>query len=146
MAASFVGGAFLEAKLGEVFGVLHDTVKNVGSKFLTFKSFFKNFESNLDLLAPVIEEVKEKLDCPEQETWSLIKKMKDVKQLIDMCSDIGDMNKFYRIYTNKLMNLDEAIVRFCKVHMNAQNRGYFADFGLVETYSGGNEVAHPEDR
>ena len=81
MAGSFVGGAFLEAKLGEVFGVLHDTVKNVGSKVLTFKCFFKNFESNLDLLAPVVEEVKEKLDCPEQETRSLIKKMKDVKQL-----------------------------------------------------------------
>ena len=44
----------------------------------------KNFESNLDLLAPVVEELKEKLDCPEQETRSLIKKMKDVKQLIDV--------------------------------------------------------------
>ncbi|KAF3953087.1 hypothetical protein CMV_021438 [Castanea mollissima] len=49
--------------------------------------------------------------------------MKDVKQLIDICSDIGDLNNFYLIYTNKLKELDEAIVRFCKVHMNAQNRG-----------------------
>ena len=123
MAAPFVGGAFMEAKLGKVFGVLHDTVKNVGSKVLVFKSFFKNFEFNLDLLAPVVEEIKEKLDCPEQETQSLIEKMKDAKQLIDICSDIGDLNNFYLIYTDKLKELDEAIVRFCKVHMNAQNRG-----------------------
>ncbi|KAL4594437.1 hypothetical protein ACB092_12G020800 [Castanea dentata] len=40
--------------------------------------------------------------------------MKDVKQLIDICSDIGDLNNFYLIYTNKLRELDEAIVRFCK--------------------------------
>ena len=49
--------------------------------------------------------------------------MKDVKRLIDMCSDIRDMNNFYPIYIKKLTNLDEAIVRFCKVHMNVQNRG-----------------------
>ena len=56
MAAPFVGGAFMEAKLGEVFRVLHYTVKNVGSKVLAFESFFKNCEFNLDLLAPVVEE------------------------------------------------------------------------------------------
>nr|POE99877.1 putative disease resistance protein [Quercus suber] len=37
--APFVGGAFPEATFGEVFEVLHDTVKNVGSKVLAFKSF-----------------------------------------------------------------------------------------------------------
>ena len=123
MAAPFVGGAFPEATFGEVFKVLHDTVKNVGSKVLTFKSFFKNFEFNLDLLAPVVEEINEKLDCPEHETQSLIKKMKAAKQLIHICSEIRELNKVYPIVAKKLIESDEAIVRFCKVHMQAQNRG-----------------------
>ncbi|XP_023902129.1 probable disease resistance protein At5g66900 isoform X2 [Quercus suber] len=117
------GGAFPEATFGEVFKVLHDTVKNVGSKVLMFKSFFKNFEFNLYLLAPVVEEINEKLDCPEQETQSLIKKMKTAKQLIHICSETQESSKFYRIFATKLIELDEAIVRFCKVQMQAQNRG-----------------------
>ena len=115
--AVFVGGAVLGAAFGEVFAVLHDTVKNVGSNGLMF-------ESNLDLLAPVVEEISRlnrELDLPEEETKSLIEDMKKAEELIRTCSAISGWNdKFQAHHSKQLTELDKAIVKFCQVHMPAQ--------------------------
>ena len=69
--ASLVGGAALGAVLGEVFNVLHDTVKCVGSDALMFKPILKSLQFNLNLLATVVEEIRQlnkKLDHTEEET------------------------------------------------------------------------------
>ena len=126
MAAAIVGRAALGAVFGKALAELYDTVKNVGSKVLMFKSILKSFKSNLDLLAPVVEEIRrlnQELDRPEEETKSLIKDMKNAEQLIRICSEIQDWNyPFQAFYVTKLTDLDKAIVRFCKVHMQAQNK------------------------
>ena len=122
--AVFVGGAVLGAAFGEVFAVLHDTVKNVGSKVLMFKSVLKSLESNLDLLAPVVEEISRlnrELGHPEEETKSLIEDMKKAEELIRTCSAISGWNdKFQAHHSKQLTELDKAIVKFCQVHMPAQ--------------------------
>ena len=49
--------------------------------------------------------------------------MKNAEQLIRICSEIQDWNyPFQAFYVTKLTDLDKAIVRFCKVHMQAQNK------------------------
>uniref|UniRef100_A0A2N9F7D7 Protein kinase domain-containing protein n=1 Tax=Fagus sylvatica TaxID=28930 RepID=A0A2N9F7D7_FAGSY len=122
--AVFVGGAVLGAAFGEVFAVLHDTVKNVGSKVLMFKSVLKSLESNLDLLAPVVEEISglnRELGRPEEETKSLIEDMKKAEELIRTCSAISGWSvKFQAHHSKQLTELDKAIVKFCRVHMPAQ--------------------------
>jgi ABC-type uncharacterized transport system fused permease/ATPase subunit len=126
MAAVFVRGAALGAAFGEVFAVLHDTVKNVGSKIPMFKSILKSLESNLDLLAPVVEDIRllnKILDRQEEETKSLIEDMKMAEELLRMCSGIQGWNCLFQAYSaRKLTELDEAIVKFCQVHIQAQNR------------------------
>ncbi len=118
--------AALGAAFGEVFAVLHDTVKNVGSKILMFKSILKSLESNLDLLAPVVEDIRllnKILDRQEEETKSLIEDMKTAEELLRMCSGIQGWNCLFQAYSaRKLTELDEAIVKFCQVHIQAQNR------------------------
>ncbi|KAL4629016.1 hypothetical protein ACB092_05G278600 [Castanea dentata] len=102
---------------GKTFAALYDTVKDVGSKVIMFKSILISFKSNLDLLAPVVEEIRRlnlELNRPEEETKSLIKDMEDAENLIRTCSEIQDWNFPFQAFY--------AIVRFCKVHMQAQNR------------------------
>ena len=53
--ASLVGGVALEAVFGEVFNVLYDTVKSVGSNALMFKPILKSLQFNLNLLAPLLK-------------------------------------------------------------------------------------------
>uniref|UniRef100_A0A7N2RA40 RPW8 domain-containing protein n=1 Tax=Quercus lobata TaxID=97700 RepID=A0A7N2RA40_QUELO len=83
--ASLVGGAALGAVFGEVFNVLHDTVKCVGSDALMFKPIRKSLQFNLNLLAPVVEEIRQlnkKLDHTEKETKSLKEDMRKVGNLV----------------------------------------------------------------
>lgn len=126
LAAAIVGRAALGAVFGKAFAELYETVKDVGSKVVMFKSILISFKSNLDLLAPVVEEIRrlnQELNRPEEETKSLIKDMSDAEHLIRTCSEIQDWNYLFQaFYVKKLTDLDKAIVRFCKVHMQAQNR------------------------
>ena len=62
-----VGGAALGAMFGEVF---NDTVKSVGSYAFMFKPILKSLQFNLNLLAPVVKEIRQlnkKLDHPKGE-------------------------------------------------------------------------------
>lgn len=124
--AEIVVRAALGAVFGKAFAELYETVKDVGSKVVMFKSILTSFKSNLYLLEPVVEEIRrlnQELNRPEEETKSLIKDMEDAKNLIRTCSEIQDWNfPFQAFYVKKLTDLDKAIVRFCKVHMQAQNR------------------------
>ena len=77
-----VGGAALGAVFGEVF---NDTVKSVGSYALMFKPILKSLQFNLNLLAPVVKEIRQlnqKLDHPKGETISLIKDMRKAQELV----------------------------------------------------------------
>ena len=51
-------GAALGAVFGEVFAVLHDAVKEVGSKALMFRPILKSLESQLGILAPLVEDIR----------------------------------------------------------------------------------------
>ena len=87
---------------------------------------FRSLESNLDLLAPVVEEISRlnrELDRPEEETKSLIKDMKKAEELIRTCSAISGWNvKFQALHSKQLTELDKAIEKFCQVHMPAQTK------------------------
>ena len=134
--AEFVGGAALGAAFGVAFAVLHDTVKNVGSKVLMFQSVLKSLKSNLDLLAPVVGEISRlniELGLPEEETKSLIEDMNKAVRLINTCSAIPWWNRISKAHHSKqLTELDKAIVKFCQVHM-PDFEEYVADF----SYFGG---------
>ena len=118
--ASLVGGAALGAVFGEVFNVLHDTVKSVGSDALMFKPILKSVKFNLDLLDPVVKEItrlNEILGHREEETKSLIEDMRKAEELIGML-DYPSQASFGR----ELAELDESIVTFFQLHISAQNR------------------------
>ncbi|XP_030965341.1 uncharacterized protein LOC115986451 [Quercus lobata] len=121
MAAAYVGGAALEATFLEVFAVLHDTVKNVGSKAHMFKPILKHLESTLDRLLPMIKDIKllsQQLDCPEEETLGLIEEMKKGEKLVRKCSKILWWNYCFKVhYAIKLCKLDEDIARFGQVDL-----------------------------
>ena len=73
MAVELVTGGVVGAAFGEVFALLHETVKNVISQALMFKSTLERLKSTLDGLAPVVEEIRQlskTLRHPENETKS----------------------------------------------------------------------------
>ncbi|KAL4594434.1 hypothetical protein ACB092_12G020600 [Castanea dentata] len=113
--ASLVGGAALAAVFGEVFNVLHDTVKCVGSDALMYKPILKSLQFNLNLLAPVVEEIRQlnkKLDHPEGETKSLKEDMRKARELM---GNLGPQEWDYPLqayYGRQLTELNEAIVMF----------------------------------
>ncbi|KAK4570814.1 hypothetical protein RGQ29_029606 [Quercus rubra] len=113
--ASLVGGAALGAVFGEVFNVLHDTVKCVGSDALMFKPILKSLQFNLNLLAPVVEEIRQlnkKLDHTEEETKSLKEDMRKARELM---GNLGRQEWDYPLqayYGRQLTELNEAIVMF----------------------------------
>ncbi|XP_030936238.1 probable disease resistance protein At5g66900 [Quercus lobata] len=60
-------------------------LKSVGSYALMFKPILKSLQFNLNLLAPVVEEIRQlnkKLDHPEGETMSLIEDMRKAQELV----------------------------------------------------------------
>jgi predicted transcriptional regulator len=119
--AELVGGAALGAVFGAVFAVLHDRVKNVGSKVHEFKSVLTRLESKLDLLAPVVKEIS--LLNREEETKSLVEDMKKAEELIRIFSVMeGWTAKFQVHHSKRLTELEKAIENFCKVHMPAQTK------------------------
>ncbi|KAK9990572.1 hypothetical protein SO802_025557 [Lithocarpus litseifolius] len=121
MAAAYVGGAALEATFLEVFAVLHDTVKNVGSKAHMFKPILKHLESTLDRLLPMIKDIKllsQQLDCPEEETWGWIEEMRKGEKLFRKCSKIRWWKYCFKVhYAIKLCKLDEDIAKFGQVDL-----------------------------
>jgi hypothetical protein len=126
MAVAVFGGAVLGAAFGEVFAVLHDTVKNVGSKALVFKSELKSLKSTLDLLAPVVKEISQSnrdVGRSEEETKSLIEDMKKAEELIRTCSAISGWTIIFQAHHSKqLTELNKDIVKFCQVQMPAQTK------------------------
>lgn len=123
--AAFVAGAFLGAMFGKEFATLHDTIKNVGSKPLMLKSIYISLKSNLDLLAPAVEEIRRsniKLNCPEEEIKKSIEDMKKAEELI---CEFKSQRWNYLLQPNqarKLAEFSEAIMKFFQVHMQAQVR------------------------
>ena len=123
-----VGGAALGAVFGEVF---NDTVKSVGSYALMFKPILKSFQFNLNLLAPMVKEIRQlnkKLNHPKGETISLIKDMRKAQELV---GNLGrqEWDCPLRAYEGRqLTKLNEAIVMFFQVHMQVQNKRIFCRF------------------
>ena len=121
--ASLVRGAALGAVFGEVFNVLHDTVKCVGSDALMFKPILKSLQFNLNLLAPVVEEIRQlnkKLDHTEEETKSLKEDMRKARELMGNLSRQEWDYPLQAYYGRQLTELNEAILMFFQVHMQEQ--------------------------
>ncbi len=115
--------ATLRVAFGEGFAVFHDTVKDVASKVLMFKSILKSLKATLDTIAPIVNDI-ERLNehRPEAEIQRLIEVMKKGEKLIRKCSKVqwwDCFSKFY--YSIKLCELDEAIVRFCQLNKQAHS-------------------------
>jgi hypothetical protein len=115
--------AALRVAFGEGFAVLHDTVKDVASKVLMFKSILKSLKATLDIIAPIVNDI-ERLDehRPEAEIQRLIEVMKKGEKLIRKCSKVqwwDCFSKFY--YSIKLCEFDEAIVRFFQLSKQAHS-------------------------
>ena len=115
--------ATLRVAFGEGFAVFHDTVKDVASKVLMFKSILKSLKATLDTIAPIVNDI-ERLNehHPEAEIQRLIEVMKKGEKLIRKCSKVqwwDCFSKFY--YSIKLCELDEAIVRFCQLNKQAHS-------------------------
>uniref|UniRef100_A0A2N9FYX2 RPW8 domain-containing protein n=1 Tax=Fagus sylvatica TaxID=28930 RepID=A0A2N9FYX2_FAGSY len=128
--AELVGGAALGAVFGAVFAVLHDTVKNVGSKVCEFKSVLTSLESKLDLLAPVVEEIS-RLNR-EEETKSLVEDMKKAEELIRIFSAMeGWTGKFQVHHSKQLTELEKAIENFCKISQTSQILGDRAQISQI---------------
>ena len=122
------GGAGLGALFGEGFAILHDTVKEVGSKVLMFKSILKSLESTLDEFAPIVKEIEqfyEQLDRKKEETERLTKAMKKGGELIRKCLKIRwwNWNYCYKAYcySTELQELEKDILKFCQLNLQVQN-------------------------
>ncbi|GMY10724.1 probable disease resistance protein At5g66900 [Fagus crenata] len=139
MAVELVTGGVVGAAFGEVFALLHETVKNVISQALMFKSTLERLKSTLDGLAPVVEEIRQlskTLRHPENETKSLIEQMEKGTKLVVKCSKVQCWNYCFKAhYASELLELDEAIVRFCQVDMVVQNTR-----NVLETLVGVNRI------
>ncbi|KAM3681653.1 hypothetical protein ACJW30_12G015800 [Castanea mollissima] len=123
--ASLVGGAALGGVFGEVFNVLHDTVKSIGSNALKFKPILKKLKFNLDLLDPVVKEITQLnkiLDHREEETNSLIEDMRKATELIGKLDNQELDYPSQASFGRELAELNDSIVTFFQLHIPALNR------------------------
>ena len=122
-------GAALRAAFGEAFLDFHATVKGVlnlskrppeNISIVTIGCL----KFTLDLSARMIKDVKQ-LDCPENKTWDLIKKIwyliKKVKKGEKVLDHFREWNKLRNIYSySKIEELVSTIIEFCLVNLPIQ--------------------------
>ena len=122
--ASVVAGAALGAPFGEAFAVLHSTVQNVVCKVRMFKPILRRLESTLNRLTPTVNQIRElseQLAFPTEETERLTEQMQEGKKLVLKCLKIREWNYVSKFkYSTKLKALDDEIVRFCWLDLQAQ--------------------------
>ena len=131
--ADLVSGGVVGAAFGEGFATLHKTVKHVVGQIIMFKSILKRLESTLDGIAPQAQRIKKEslaLDRPEEETKSLIEKMKKGEELVLECSKITikrcwSLNYCVKAYSysKQLKELNDSIEKFCQVDLILQIAG-----------------------
>ncbi|XP_062025618.1 uncharacterized protein LOC133741921 [Rosa rugosa] len=115
-ASSDRGGSAPAPALGTVFRVLFDVVIRVKVKNMMYERLLKDFESTLECLKPLIEEMVESnklLHLPNEEQEYFIMQMEKGVELIHQCSEAckgGLRYKKYE-YTKKLLGLDECLQR-----------------------------------
>ena len=83
-AVHIASGATLGVVFGESFAILHDTVKEVGSKALMFKPILKRLKYTLDRLAPIVNDIKQlskQLDRPV-EVYTVNSKQNERKEAL----------------------------------------------------------------
>lgn len=118
----------LDAVVGKLVEELMSSVVDMKNKALKFKPTLERLEATLQSLGPLInqiDELKKKLDHSPNETKTLIKQMKDGKELVLKCSNedkIQWWNCCYKKaqYQEELEALDEEIKRFFGLDMIAQ--------------------------
>ncbi|KAM5571282.1 hypothetical protein ABKV19_011739, partial [Rosa sericea] len=115
-ASSDRGGSAPAPALGTIFRVLFDVVIRVRVKNMMYERLLKDFESTLECLKPLIEEMVESnklLHLPNEEQEYFIMQMEKGVELIHQCSEAckgGIRYKKYE-YTKKLLGLDECLQR-----------------------------------
>lgn len=111
--ASSSGGGGAAPALGVVFQQLFDVVIRVKVKNMMFKRLLKRFESTLDCLQPLIEEIAEDnsiLHLPEQEVKNLTKQIKNGVELVHKCSKVRKRANYKKyVYINKILNLNDSL-------------------------------------
>lgn len=123
MALELFGGVGLEAVLGEFLNAVLEAKHN--AKML--KPKMEELEGTLEALYPVIKDIEElnkrlngSAAACERETESIEKVMEDGKKLVFKCSRIGRWNLLKRSrYKEKLTELDNSLLRFHSLHMQA---------------------------
>ncbi|KAK4267724.1 hypothetical protein QN277_024466 [Acacia crassicarpa] len=121
MALELVGGAVL----GVVFDQLQKEIWRVKNNIVMFKPKLEELELTLDVLSPVIEEIEilnRRLNRSEygRETIVLMRLLEDGTKLVSKCSKIPRWDIFKRCrYREKLMELDNKILRFQNLYLQA---------------------------
>lgn len=140
MAEAIIGTAALGAGVGEIFALLYGAVKDVTTKTLTCKTDLRRLKSTLGRLEPLVEDIRRsnrELCRPEEETECLIEQMKEGEKCVREISELSSwkyhLMRFY--YGRKLCLLEEALVRFFQVDMQAWNMR-----NVLQALSGVNEM------
>ncbi|KAK7263083.1 hypothetical protein RJT34_30667 [Clitoria ternatea] len=114
----------LDAVVGAVVGELLSAVLEMKEKAVKFRPTLEKLEEtlkSLDKLVKQIDELNKKLDRPAEETKKLIDGMKRGRELVLKCNKVQWWNCCHKAdYQGELQELDEFIVRFFNLDMQAQ--------------------------
>lgn len=119
--AEVVGGA----ALGAAFGELLKAIVNQTERTTKFNTLLTRLEKTLIKFDPVFKDITELskvLNRPDDETTMFTHYLVYGKELVEKCSGIKfwDVRKKY-IYTNKLIRLDNELVRFFQIEAHANS-------------------------
>ncbi|XP_074344580.1 putative disease resistance protein At5g66900 [Apium graveolens] len=110
-----------DAALGTGISELLKVVIAVAKQTITFKTNLKSLVNTLKSVKPMFDEIgklHKVLERPQEETDQFIEQLHRGARLIDKCSTIPCWNKYkYYIYSKKLVDLDQSIVKFFHVEV-----------------------------
>ncbi|RVX23780.1 hypothetical protein VitviT2T_010607 [Vitis vinifera] len=119
MALELIGGTVVETLMGELIKAILDE----GKKAAEFQAIFDRLQSTLISIGPTIQEIERlnKESDRSKETEQLVQMLKHGKELIQKCSKVTwwHYHKKWK-YSNKLLDLDESLLRFFQVDMAVQ--------------------------
>ncbi|RVW57592.1 putative disease resistance protein [Vitis vinifera] len=119
MALELIGETVVETLIGELIKAILDE----GKKAAEFQAIFDRLQSTLISIGPTIQEIERlnKESDRSKETEQLVQMLKDGKELIQKCSKVTwwHYHKKWK-YSNKLLDLDESLLRFFQVDMAVQ--------------------------
>ncbi|TKY55751.1 disease resistance protein [Spatholobus suberectus] len=114
----------LDAVAGKVIDELLSAVVEMKDRAVKFKPTLERLESTLKSIEPLAKQIdglNKRLDRPAEETKKLIDQMERGKKLVLKCSKVQWWNCCHKAnYQEELQDLDDSIVRFFNLDMQAQ--------------------------